>query len=182
MYLIGIRDNRIDIWAYHSAELAATLSSNCHYFPSLYGCSTDGSLLAICSGDGTKVTIWDLTVMDDCKELHQLSPLPRGHINSICFVKNGEQLIIGYGSHVVAVYDARSGMTMHVAEMPACAEVFSRGVGESIITVSFCGAIQELDTDLACLREYHIDVSEFCSPVVLLGDSLVWSPASTSIS
>jgi WD40 repeat protein len=173
MYLIGIRYNRIEIWECHSGLHMVTLRSNDDYFPRIYSCSTDGSLLAICSGDGAKVTVWDLSALNACTELRLLSPPPPANIRSVCFVKNSDQLIIGY-SDTIALYDARNGTLLHLNQMPICTNVFSRGAGDSIVALSLHGDVHEFGADLTFLRGDRVELGEFCS-VILSGDSLVWS-------
>jgi WD40 repeat protein len=174
MYLIGILFNRIDIWDYFSAKHVATLRSNHHYFPNIYNCSSDGSLLAICSGDGAKLTIWDLTIMDACRELHQLTPPHCASISSICFVTHSDHLVVSYGNYI-ALYNAKDGTVLHLNEMPFCAVVFSRGARDSIVALSLHGDVQEFDADLTFRRSYRIQLDESCYSVILSGDSLVWS-------
>jgi WD40 repeat protein len=148
MYLIGTRSDRIAIWDCESKQHLATLTSTCLYNPDVYSCSSDGRLLAVCSGNCHRVIVWDISDISDCKELPELTvSISAVVVYSLCFVPNSERLIIGYQNEI-ALVDVGSGTLLHTALAEGRRLVSVHWFNDGIISVSCDGTVQGWDVNL----------------------------------
>jgi WD40 repeat protein len=149
MYLIGTRPERFDIWDCHSQQHLATLKSSVLYHPGVYSCSSDSRLLAICSRNSQQVVVWDISCTEDCIELPRILPFADAVVNSVCFAKNSEQLIVGY-NFTLAIFDARTGSILRGVDMHG-PMVFTSSENR-IYSISWRGTVKELDINFTEIR------------------------------
>jgi WD40 repeat protein len=152
MYFIGAREDRIDIWDYQPKQHQATLISDNGFDPSVYCLSSDGRMLAVADNDRKNVIVWDISIIDECREISQLCAAPsRGFyefVYSVCFTSNNEQLIGRYREKV-RLYDVRTKACVHVI---AEEMLFIHSFLDKIILLSRDGLLQERDNTLTEIR------------------------------
>jgi WD40 repeat protein len=179
MYLIGTRNDRIDIWNYESGERVATLSSECGYNYRVFSCSSDGCLLAI-AGEPQYVIVWDISIIDDCKELFQLMDVrdEDEHATSICFVNNDNQLVVGTDI-AVTLYEAKSGQVLRVVNVSGA--IFCQDLGDRIITISWNCTVQEWDHNLTETKQCPLKTRINCAALAPSEDVIAVATVARSV-
>jgi WD40 repeat protein len=184
MYFIGARFSGVDIWDYRSPQYLTTLSSSCKYDPTMFSCSSDCCLLAICNQDAVTVTIWDISDILDCKQLNPLvmTPWALASIDGLCFMKYNNHLVVGFDNSI-AVFDAHSGLMLQ-----SMADVGYHGrdaivrcidsVNDKLITVSGDGIVQEWNSDLTVIRRHELGFRVERACVALSGNAVALRPPS----
>jgi WD40 repeat protein len=159
MYLAGLRFEGVDIWDYASKQHLATIKPNvgCNRCFTKVSCfSNHGRMLAIKTRDPSGVSVWDIsgispTDTSTCREVYQVMQPAGPHIDSICFTKDDEQLLVGfYGS--VVMCDARSGHLLRILDGFGTNIVLLHPVGDGILTALNDGTITVWDSTFTWRR------------------------------
>jgi WD40 repeat protein len=174
MYFIGTRSDRIDIWDHQTKQHLATLRSVGGFDAYTYCFSGNGHLLAVASRDRREVIVWDIANIDDCQEICRLlNPSSGIHcfVFAVCFMDNGEHLIVGYDGGVV-LFDVHSGSPMHTTSS-ICGAVFVHCFNSEILAPSHNGILQKWDSALAETRRQLVGFETYRACVSKSGGSVV---------
>jgi WD40 repeat protein len=175
MYFVGVEEDRIDIWDYHSSQHVATLSSEGGFNQYLYNFSGDGSMLAVGHSNCQEVIMWEVSSVDECKEVYRLTApsfVNRPHTYSVLFMKHDEQLLVEYGS-VFVLYDVRSGSRLHMVDSINARTLFIQGTPGGIIILSGNGLLREWDGTLTQIQQRNLGFEMVCADIAYLEDTVV---------
>jgi WD40 repeat protein len=194
MYLVGVREDRVDIWNTQTHQHLTTLTSSLdpgldaevdHGFDlDIYGCSNDGRMLALLSGVAKRLIVMDISKIGTGahKELYRLT-LPR-YPASITFMTDNERVVVGYGDTGMTAYDAVSGSMLQTIEgNQSNSTIFTHATDDGIMTFSHEGLLQEWDSNLTEIRRRQADEAVFvqCACLSPVDDELAFAVDNGSI-
>jgi WD40 repeat protein len=157
MFLVGTRDDGVDVWDCSSKQLLTTLTTQSPFYDrQIVAVSSDGCRVAVSGADHSSVTVWDISAVDNNRELCRLiQPETSQFVRSICFTSNGEQLAIGF-CNTVALYNVDSGGLVKAGEAQNYGMFFVRVLAHTIVTVFWDGLVLEWDMNLTLVREQQL--------------------------
>jgi WD40 repeat protein len=168
MYLAGLHYHGVEIWDYqskvHLASLKATRCPEGMGYGRSFCFSPDGKMLATLTANAMRVVVWDVETINDCKVMYELNQPEFNHYaHCVCFSKNSESLIVGYGRKVI-LYEAVTGSVQQTSEWHTDIVIFIQHVGDVYLSASSNGALLEMDSHLVYIRDMKLGprISSVC--------------------
>jgi WD40 repeat protein len=145
MYITGVRPDRVDIWNYETKQHLAALINprdQAHWYTRTACGSSDGRMLAVLTQDFRTVVVWDISDIEKSTVKYEiLHPGAATFVQSMCFTKNCEQLVVVVGIDV-KVYDAFDGRLLHITDPFIAKPILVHPVGEEILTITEDGTMR----------------------------------------
>jgi WD40 repeat protein len=189
-YLAAVRRDGVDIWDCHREasrpvadqpvasksgaiprnEPVATLKPRIgQRYGAMSAYSSDRCLIAVSTEDSCSVIVWDISQIDDCKELYTITDtVDDDYISSICFSNSNGALVVGFGNKVI-LCEASSGSQLRVVEGLTGRTVLVQSTGGELLTASSDGTLRIWDTAFEGCRQIQLSSEIECGCIAPSG-------------